>query len=127
MLLLAMRMMPRAASSASTPELFSPTAWMAGFWPGPCSGDHFATAEIVAGLMRPSQRLASVAVAFGAAAGHRPPVPATGARRLRADMQLAEIVDPGDRTAAIADFPPDRPPGDHDRISPAKVRSRSIQ
>ena len=100
MLLLAMRMMPRAASSASTPS-FSPTAVDAPLRRLHVGGDLAAAEIVLVDAAEPEIGVGGgglgAAAAIGGGAGHR-------AGRLRADMQLAEIVDPGDRAAAIADL-----------------------
>src|SRR5579875_2734076 len=102
MLLLAIRTIPRAASVRSTPS----------FWA--TSSRARLTAAISARISPPARKLRSMrpSAMFASVVG------GTGLRacRLRADVQLAEVVDPRDRAAAAADLDQvdDR---DHDRVA----------
>ena len=123
MLLLAMRMMPRAASAASTPR-FDPTASIAR--PAAAMSAVASPPQNQSRLMRPSHQVGVGRGGLGAAS----PVgggTGNGSGRPRPDVKLAEVVDPCDRAPAGADLHEvddrhqDRVPG----RGPARARSSS--
>ena len=107
-----MRMTPRAASSRVDAELFADGRHRR---LGRLHvGDDFAAAEIIpVDPAEPEIGVGRRRLFAAAAIGGRP---RNRARRLRADMQLAEIVDPGDRAAAVADLN-EIDHGNHDRVA----------
>ena len=111
MLLFAIRTIPRAASSRGTPSV--PAS--ASSTPATASmSASISPPQKYSGLIRPSSRLASVVVAS-------PPPrpydagPGTAPAERGTDVELAEVVDPGDAAAAVPDLDEvdDR---DHDRV-----------